>query len=90
MDAFRDWIRTARAGQVYIYYTGDLANDRGAYIDWGDGDHLVFIASGDIDAIGTLAYDAFTSNQVHLFQRKIHDNIYQYIAMKRRYTGRHW
>lgn len=89
LEAFRDWLRTATAGQVYTYYTGVLAVDRGTIIDVGDG-VLEFEPHGDIDALGRTALEAFDANRVHLFQRKIHDNEYEYIAMKRRQGGPQW
>jgi len=90
VEAFNDWITHSRAGQVYIYYTGFLAVDRGTIMDWGNGENPVFIANGDIHDLGKTAIEAWEANRIHLFQRKIHDREYQYIAMKRRDGGRHW
>lgn len=88
-EAFRDWLETATTGQVYTYYTGFLSSDRGVIVDYGDGD-TKFIPSGDIDELGRIALVAFETDKVHLFQRKIHDREYQYIAMKRSNYGRRW
>lgn len=85
-DAFKRWINTGRVGSVFVYYTGFLAMDRGTIIDLGGG-YTEFSPNGDIDAIASLAIDAWDANRVHLFQRKLHDNEYEYIAMKRRPGG---
>lgn len=90
VEAFRDWLKQDRVGKIYIYYTGHLAVDRGTIIDTGLAEEPLFIANGDIDELGKLAIDAFNSDRVHLFQRKIHDNEWQYIAMKRRDGERLW
>lgn len=89
VEKFREWIDTARAGRIYIYYTGRLSIDRGTIVDYGDGAAPVFVPNGDINELGKLALDAFEANRVHLFQRKIHDREYQYIAMKSG-PGRTW
>lgn len=90
VEAFRDWIDNSRVGKIYIYYTGHLGVDRGTIIDTGLRDEPLFVANGDIDDLGKLAIDAFEANRVHLFQRRLHDNEWQYIAMKRRDGGRIW
>lgn len=81
---FKHWLDTANIGQVYIYYTGHLAVDRGTIVDM----HIIgavplFIPNGEVDGLGRAAIEAWEADKVHLFQRKIHDNEYQYIAMKR-------
>ncbi len=89
VEKFRDWIKTSRPGQIYIYYTGFLAIQRGHIIDIG-GREQYMIANGDVDALGNLAASAFEDNRVHLFQRKLRDNEYEYIAMKRYAGGATW
>lgn len=84
VDRFREWLDHAAAGQVYVYHTGRLDTDRGTCL--GD----VWISAGDIDQLGDMAYEAFVGGKVHLFQRKLHDNEYEYIAMKRSRYGRQW
>lgn len=89
LEAFRDWLRTATPGQVYTYYTGFLAVDRGTIVDYGNGEFTI-VPNEAIDELARDAISAFESNRVHLFQRKIHDRVYEYIAMKRRDGGRIW
>lgn len=82
MEAFRDWLDTSRKGKIYIYHTGFLAVDRGSIVDFTNGAFSINPDS-DIDCVARMALDAFNSHRVHLFQRKLHDREYQYIAMKR-------
>lgn len=89
LEAFRDWLKEATPGQVYVYYTGLLSVDRGICFDHGTSGPE-FIPNEDIDNLGRDAISAFKANRVHLFQRKIHDGVYEYIAMKRRDGGRIW
>lgn len=95
VQEFKDFLNHANTGQVHIYYQGNLAVQRGTIIDIAgfnsdetDGPTL-FVPNGDIDELGRLAMDAFENNSVHLFQRKLRDNEYQYIAMKKG-RGRTW
>lgn len=89
VEAFREWINYSRPGQVFTYYTGFLAVDRGSVIVDGNGD-ITIEPNGDIDALGRLALDAWDNKRVYLFQRKIHDNEYEYYAFKRRQAGSIW
>jgi len=92
VEKFRDWIERSRTGKIYIYHSGYLARDRGRIVDYADSGEAIIEPNGDIDDLANIAIDAFVSGRVHLFQRKIHDNQYQYIAMKRRAgdTGGRW
>lgn len=89
LEEFQDWIRNARTGKIYIYYTGHLAVDRGTIIDNGT-DTPVFIPVVPVHELGKAAIDAFDAGRIHLFQRKLHDNVFQYIAMKKSPYGRQW
>lgn len=88
-DAFNEWLSSTTPGQVFTYHTGFLAVDRGTIVDYGDG-QLSFVPNGDVDELGKATLSAFDTGRVHLFQRKVHDRVYQYIAMKRREGGRNW
>jgi len=92
VEKFRDWIERSRTGKIYIYHVGFLSIDRGRIVDYTDDGTPVFEPVGDINDLANIAIDAFQSGRVHLFQRKVHDNQYQYIAMKRRAgdTGSRW
>lgn len=89
VEEFRDWLLSSRTGQTYIYYIGDLASDRAVPRIFSDGS-VHYCPDGPVDELGTLAHEAFAAHRVHLWQRKIHDHVYQYIAMKRRDGGRLW
>lgn len=88
-EAFNDWLKTSLPGQVFTYYTGHLAVDRGSYI-YDPTAGLEFVPNETIDKLGWLALSAWEANRVYLFQRKLHDHVWEYIAMKRRDAGRLW
>lgn len=87
VEAFREWLATSPVGKFYIYHTGFLAIDRVKVIVDEKGD-IVYSPVPEIHELAKLAIDAFEDNTVHLFQRKIHDNEYQYIAVKRYKLGK--
>lgn len=89
VETFREWLKDARPGQVFIYYTGHLTVDRGSVIVDDSGD-ITIEPNADIDELARIAIDAWDNKRVHLFQRKLHDNEYQYIAMTRRQAGSTW
>lgn len=89
VEDFREWIKSAKVGKVFIYHTGHLAVDRGVIVDNGT-DMPLFIPNGDIHELGKLAIRAFEQGVVYLFQRKLHDNVWEYIAMKKSRYGRQW
>lgn len=82
-EDFEKWLDTSKAGAVAIYHRGRLDLDRGTCLG------TIWLA-GAADHVANLAYAAFTDRKVHLFQRKLHDNCYEYIAMKRSKYGRNW
>lgn len=93
VTAFRKWLATARAGSIYVYYTGVLALDRGSYIMVHDeklGSNYEWLANSEIDGLAKAAMEAWESGRAHLFQRKLHDHEYDYIAMKRYLSAPLW
>lgn len=88
LEEFRDWIETARTGQIFIYHTGFLAVDRGNIVNFGDAD--IVLPNEPVNTLATLAINGFDAGKLHLFQRKLHDGVYQYIAMKKSPYGRRW
>jgi len=85
VQEFKDWLHRGRAGSMCIYHTGYLALDRFHIVDVAfPGDTKVSLTTPieRVDEVARLALDAFEEKRVHLFQRKLHDNEYQYIAMK--------
>lgn len=89
LKEFKDWITHARTGQVYKYHTGFLAVDRQSIVDLVDG-IPVLVNGGHIHDIAREAILAFDTKRIHLFQRKLQDGVYEYIAMKRSPYGRQW
>lgn len=88
LEEFEYWIKNARPGKFYIYHTGFLTVDRGHIVNTPDGG--VFVCTGEVHSLGKAAIEAFYAKRVHLFQRKLHDGVYEYIAVKRSNYGRHW
>lgn len=86
---FKYWIDHARAGQVYLYHKGFLAVDRQTVVDIV-GSLPVLVNGGAIHELAMAAIDAFDAKRIHLFQRKLQDGVYEYIAMKRSPYGRQW
>lgn len=78
---FLKWLSESRTGGMCIYYTGFLAVDRFTIVG-KDPETQITIRKPEIDDLARVVIDAFDRGRVHLFQRKLHDNEYQYIAMK--------
>lgn len=93
VEAFRKWLQSARAGSIYVYYTGMLASDRGGFIlvhdERGEAEYT-WVPNLEIDALARAAIDAWDAGRVHLFQRKLHEDEYEYIAMKRYLAAPLW
>lgn len=71
MSQFTHWVKTAKPGAQYIYYTGHLARDTGpgGYAGWAA-------------PTANEAWQAYEDLKVHLVQRKLKPGIYQYIAIR--------
>lgn len=89
LKEFQDWIKHARTGQVYKYHTGFLAVDRQSIVNVVD-NLPILVNGGPVDAMASEAILAFDAKRIHLFQRKLKDGVYEYIAMKRSQYGRNW
>lgn len=89
IEDFQDWIKNAKPGKFYIYHTGFLTVDRGTIVD-DDPSHPLSVPVEPVHSLGKAAIEAFDAKRVHLFQRKIHDGVYQYIAVKRSPYTRTW
>lgn len=88
-EAFDDWLDTAKTGQVLTYYRGFLKMDRTFTISI-EPDRVELVLDEDVDKVGRHAMAAFVDGKVHLFQRKVADGVYEYIAMKKSRYGRTW
>lgn len=85
---FKEWLHTSKAGQPCIYHTGFLAVDRGFYV--GTVEDIGFIPNPVVHELAKDVLQAWDDNKIHLFQRKLHDSVYQYIAVKKSKYGRQW
>jgi hypothetical protein len=88
LEAFKHWLRFGRVGSFHVYYRGLLMYDRQRYMIV-DGE-TYSVPNEEIDALGREAIEAWEAGNVHLFQRKLHDNEYEYIAVKRYSAGPLW
>lgn len=83
LSDYYDWFKNARAGDVLIYWKGDLRFDR-------DVENLPpgHTAENERD---TMSLDALASRigkdakdgYLHLLQRRIAENLYEYLAVRR-------
>lgn len=79
--AFREWLDTATAGHHYVYFRGSLINARGRFENIED--EIVYTQNEEISELANAVWETYKAGRVHLFQRKLHDNEYEYIAVKR-------
>ena len=82
IEQFHDWFKEARTGDFLVYHKGNLCLDRCTALDGGDTSHCT-PASWELGALANYAMEAFHERRVHLFQRKLSDHEYEYIAVKR-------
>lgn len=74
LGKFRYWLDFAEPGERYVYHYGYLARDR----DWANSDGRTAIRQ-----LANLAMGAAQTGLVHLVQRRLDDNYYEYIAERR-------
>ena len=90
-EGFSHWLETSTPGSVIIYHTGFLGVDRFKnIINIANGVPIAFEVVPEIRDKALAAIEAFEQNKVHLYQRKISDMVYQYIAQKRSKYQRNW
>lgn len=77
---FRVWLVTARPGASYIYHRGLLCFDREPHIYQEDRGQM----EEDVNDLGEATWQASEDGMVHLTQRRIGKNRFEYIATKRR------
>jgi hypothetical protein len=82
------WLNNSLTGSVMIYHTGSLGNDRGRFVSSPDG--LVWQAEGPVNEVAKELVAAFDAGKVHLFQRKVSDMKYDYLAVKASRYARNW
>src|SRR5271167_4074725 len=79
IKAFRVVLDNAVLGQKIIYYTGDLMFDRDA-----ETTRLGARAKHDLNRLADAVYDAAQVDRVHLLQRRLGKNKWEYFAVVRR------
>lgn len=79
-----EWIQTSKPGDQVIYWIGDLAG-RAAFSDKPLRDFKADLAGAR--RMGDLGDAMLLRPLVDLTQRKIADNVYEYIATRRRNNG---
>ena len=75
------WIKGSKHGDVLVYYTGDLASDRTTLEKLTDETRRRLNV---INALAVRASDDSRSGQVVLFQKRLGESLWQYIAMRLR------
>lgn len=76
---FAAWVKTSSPGQACLYHEGDLASDR----LHEDGKSLQAIKAMKVHTLALVASKAAADGLVHLVQRRIEANHYEYIAVRR-------
>lgn len=71
-----------RAGLPFVYWIGNLAEDRTTIYD--DGTMLHFIQRDPGDRVARMAWNAYEAGNLCLTQRRLAPNLFAYIATKRR------
>lgn len=78
-EYFNNWVRTAKPGWELVYHVGHLAFDR----------ETVYEETGRVrryepqHSTGNAAYAAYEDGLVELFQKRISENRWHYIARRR-------
>jgi hypothetical protein len=84
----RTWLETSKPGHVLLYHVGFLSIDRcnAAYKNGV----LEYDCTTPISDKANMIIEAWEAGKVHIFQRKIADMKYEYLAVKRNKYGRNW
>jgi hypothetical protein len=81
---FRSWLASARAGDRFAYYFGFLALGTDL-----DGRRLPEPACRDALVVARAAWAAADRGLVHLVQRRLGENRFEYLAVARRQAFHH-
>lgn len=86
-EELRHWVKYARAGSTVIYHRGHLQQDRWQF-DFRSAlsphsSHSGYVSREPFNEIARVAYAAYQSGQLALFQRKTGANSYLYYALRR-------
>jgi hypothetical protein len=72
IGGFEAWVKTAKPGQVCLYHTGMLANDR---VENN-------LASLRVHSLASVATDSAKKGLVNLVQRRLGAENYEYLAVR--------
>lgn len=78
-DKFQNWLLLAPRGEQMIYHTGHLAFEREKTKEFGN--RVLTVAVDPEDKVGWLAYQAYRDGRVELVQRRVSENVCDYIAI---------
>jgi hypothetical protein len=81
LDKFRNWLLLATPGEQVVYHTGHLASERERTRE--EHGMLITVAVDPEDAVGWEAWRAYEIGLVELVQRRVDENVCDYIAVKK-------
>jgi len=80
---FYDWMKQSNNGDVLIYWTGDLQNDRQAHVDPYDIDAAERrIAVNALNVTASAVLRAAEEGLVALTQKRLEEGVYEYRATR--------
>lgn len=85
LSVYYDWLKGARAGDVLVYWQGDLQYDRQVVIPEHDaprGNERLRIAT--LNVLADRVMEDAKGGNLHLTQQRIGSNIFEYRATRRR------
>jgi hypothetical protein len=85
LSDYYDWLKNATAGDVLIYWVGDLQHDRGIVIPDSDvlrGDRRLQIAT--LNVLADRVLEDAGDGHLALTQKRLAENVFEYRATRRR------
>lgn len=79
---FEAWVASASPGDTYVYYQGFLCHDR-SYTVWV-GRVQETLYNEPTHSVGLAAKAAYEAGKVHLLQRRVGPEDFEYLAIRRK------
>lgn len=79
---FDQWLRSAKKGDHYTYYTGFLVKDRIKTL-YFTGAGKVSFNNGEVNDLAVAVMKAYAAGYIEVTQEKVEDGLYKYIATKK-------